>query len=170
MRIHWDSDTLASREKQFRNWSMPRVLTFASALAFVVLAGCNITDPHWCLQMEYGDCSGGQGEPIETMRVVGFPSERVDSTHQGLLEVGETVTLKLLLFSQSSIDTSYTATWVLDHSITAARVTRGANGAGQLVGVAPGTVAEIVVNGQSMPIWSCGGYTCTKLTRIVVLP
>src|SRR5436853_373955 len=44
-------------------------------LALIALAGCTITEPHWCLEMEYGDCTGGRGEPIETMRVVGFPAE-----------------------------------------------------------------------------------------------
>lgn len=147
-----------------------RIHSFAFSLALVMLAGCKITGPHWCMEMEYGDCTSGQGEPIETMRVVGFPAERVDSMHQGLLEVGETVTLKLVLFSQTSADTPSPADWSLAGSVTAARVVRGANGAEQLEALAPGTVDRIVVNGQAMPIWSCGGYTCTKLTRIVISP
>ena len=170
MSHHSHFDSVPSPIERARTWSTVRALAFAPALALLALTGCKITEPHWCLQMEYGDCSGGQGEPIETMRVVGFPPDRVDSMQQGFLRVGETATLKLVLFSQSSIDTSHTATWALDGSVTAARIARDATGAGQLEGVAPGTVEGIVVNGQALPIWSCGVNTCAKLSHIVVSP
>lgn len=144
-------------------------LAFLTA-ACVAVGGCNITGPHSCFEMEYGDCDGVQGTPPDTARVVGFPAERVDSTNQGLLHVGETVTLKLVLLSQSRSDTSYTATWAILGKTNSVRVTQGASGAGHLEAIAPGSVDQISVNGRALPMWSCADYTCRRLSRIVVSP
>jgi hypothetical protein len=171
MSVHSVSNAILPRGARHRDrWPRCAATLALLTAACVAVGGCNITEPHWCLEMEYGDCSGGPGTPPDTVRVVGFPAERVDSTDQGLLHVGETVTLKLVLFLQNGLDTSYTATWAIPGKTASVRVTQGANGAGHLEAIAPGSVNQIVVNGRALPVWSCGGYTCTQLSRIVVSP
>jgi hypothetical protein len=150
-------------------------LALTLMLTLVALGGCSITGPTFCFHAEPGDCDGGGGvggdKPAAIIRVVGLPAERVDSLGQGLLRVGETVTVKVVPLGQSWADTSHyshTTTWAVD--VASARITRDENGVGQLTAMAPGSVDQIVADGRAFPLWLCSPSMCSPLARIVILP
>jgi hypothetical protein len=159
----------------FSPWKTSRRAILGAVLATApFVSACKITEPHWCLEMEYGDChSGGATEIPDSVRVIGFPRDRVDSLNQGHLHIGESVTLNLLVLLNAQHypgDTSHSATWALLNGTTSARLTNSGNGVGTLTAAALGTIDLVLVNGTPRPVWAYSNLTVVKLSRIVIEP
>src|SRR5215468_9821259 len=68
----------------------------AGLLIAILIAGCKVTSPHWCFELEYGDCPSGSA-PTQLNAVVGLPDSLLskDPTNQiGILTVGDSVVLR----------------------------------------------------------------------------
>jgi len=152
------------------NWFTRRFVVLGALIAAI---GCKVTGPYTCFHMEYGDCSGGTGVQPDSVRVIGFPADRVDSLDRGVLHVGETVELRLLLMENPRHypgDTSYTVRWTLPSGITAARLVNADNGVGRLTAMAPGSLTFVVADGAQRPVWAYTNLVVHKLVRIDVVP
>ena len=146
---------------------------FAVFGALVAASACKVTGPYACFHMEYGDCSGGTGVQPDSVRVIGFPADRVDSLDRGVLHVGETVELRLLLMENARHypgDTSYAVRWTLPSGITAARLVNADNGVGRLTAMAPGSLTFVVADGAQRPVWAYTNLVVHKLVRIDIVP
>lgn len=69
----------------------------AGLLIAILGAGCKVTSPHWCFELEYGDCPAGGSGPTQLNEVVGFPDSLLskDPANQiGILTVGDSVVLR----------------------------------------------------------------------------
>jgi len=141
--------------------------------ALLVAAGCKVTGPYACFHMEYGDCSGGGGVQPDSVRVIGFPAGRVDSLEHGVLHVGETIELRLLLIDNPRHypgDTSYTVRWMLPSGFKEARLVNADNGVGRLTAIAPGSLPFVVADGAQRPVWAYTNLVVHKLVRIDIVP
>lgn len=143
------------------------------AWAAAVSGACRITSPHTCFEIEYADCPSVPGDRPDSVRVIGFRRDHVDSLEQGHLHIGESVTLALLILVNAQHypgDTSRTATWSVPAGTTAVRLEDAGNGTVRLTASAAGTVDAMVVDGAARPVWSYSTISAIRLTRIIVDP
>ena len=69
----------------------------AGLLIAILIAGCEVTSPHWCFELEYGNCPVSGSAPTQLNAVVGFPDSLLskDPTNQiGILTVGDSIVLR----------------------------------------------------------------------------
>lgn len=161
------------RWKNRYNYSLRRLITLAAMAAVAVVSGCKLTGPQACFHIEYGDCTGGQGTPGDSVRVIGFPPDHLDSLNRGVLHVGETVDLKLLVLANAQHypgDTSHTVRWTLPSGVNAVRLVNDDNGVGRLTAIAPGTLSTVIADGAERPVWAYTNLQVFRLDRIVVVP
>ena len=143
-----------------------------------LLSACDLSvGPELDLCLD-GPC-GSRG-PTRELVILGFPPERVDRSaplpqggFQGELRVGESATLYLVgapagRLVDVPLDTIRTAAWAVTNP-SVARIDRGADGRGVLVGLAPGTVV-VTADGQRRIAWACRATECAAVSDVAVLP
>jgi hypothetical protein len=156
-------------------------LPCATSCLLLALCSCNGTPAELCLDFESGSCGQTGVTSQYQIFVSGFPLERVGATplvgtdgYSGALAVGDTVRFRLrAVFSDhvSGAESSevFVQTWGLADS-SVATVSRDADGAGQVVAIAPGKLLPLVANeAPYFEVYACDARNaCKRVTEIVV--
>ncbi len=152
-------------------------LLVSFAIAAGTLSACNVPEssfgPNMCLPLDGPCTSGSGGTPVLTYSIVGLPVSRI-STAAGAREdllPGDSVTLYLVYgMGPAASDTVRTVSWSIPDGAVA-RITRGLDGSGAFVAVAPGATA-VTANGYATTLFACGTLGCTMITdlRVVAPP
>lgn len=146
--------------------SRPRLVGAVAALA-ALSAACKIDTSTACLDA-FGPCGPNGGQ----VYAVAGRFAHTPSANGVTLSVGDTATLYYVTTwgnPQFSADTVRSVAWSVSNP-SVATIASGPNGAGILVGAAPGRVAGLTANGNSQfTVWVCGAG-CSPIESIDVIP